>query len=297
MGQSFEIKSLPDKQNKQLEVSVKGYPETIQWGDPVYLICTFTNKDKQVIENVPSSYTRYYDDYRRRFFQCDVIFTNNEIYRYYPEDDGGKPVIDRAPTPPKHLYPSESIVVFDGTCELPPLEDWQHTLWRKFYNNIGDDGTSCNLRFTTSRMYSQHSALAERTLTHKITIKRRQPNEIKIINDWFYKCGKEHFPVLEIFSHGDGRFGYKYPGGNKRFTSWDNNFIQIGVKQVEPYQFIRVGNRKPPMHICPQDWQGWQELEESFAASTLRDEIRWTRICIPFVSSDGLVVISFSNIV
>jgi hypothetical protein len=35
----------------------------------------------------------------------------------------------------------------------------------------------------------------------------------------------------------------------------------------------------------PSDWQGWKKLEESFEASTLRDEIRWTRICVQYCTT------------
>ncbi|MDR1483622.1 MAG: hypothetical protein LBT09_02240, partial [Planctomycetaceae bacterium] len=35
----------------------------------------------------------------------------------------------------------------------------------------------------------------------------------------------------------------------------------------------------------PVDWQGWKKLEESFEPSTLRDEIRWTRICVQYCST------------
>jgi hypothetical protein len=35
----------------------------------------------------------------------------------------------------------------------------------------------------------------------------------------------------------------------------------------------------------PKDWEGWKKLEESFESSTLRDEIRWTRICIQYCST------------
>jgi hypothetical protein len=51
------------------------------------------------------------------------------------------------------------------------------------------------------------------------------------------------------------------------------------------YMFLRYGNRYPGYPNLPRDWEAWKKLEESFESSTLRDEIRWTRICIQYCST------------
>jgi hypothetical protein len=280
---AWESKSISQRDNMQLEISVKGSAETIFLGDPLYVICTFTNKGENPIENIPISYEYFYDDYRLRYFECDVIFPNNFIYKCYPEDDGGKPSIDRPLTQTKPLNPNESRIMFDHTFELPPLEDWRHPQWKNFCEKIDNDSITCELRFRTRCMYSVNPDVMNCEIKRKITIKRRPLKETNIINDWFEKCRKEHFPIV-IDNDSSGR-QVKLPANNARYTNWDNNFIQINNQQFEPWRFIRVGNRKPPMHLCPNTWQGWKKLEESFESSTLRDEIRWTRICIQYCST------------
>jgi hypothetical protein len=37
---------------------------------------------------------------------------------------------------------------------------------------------------------------------------------------------------------------------------------------------LRIGNRYPGYPNLPKDWRGWKNLEESFKAGTLREEIR-----------------------
>ncbi len=45
---------------------------------------------------------------------------------------------------------------------------------------------------------------------------------------------------------------------------------------------LRQGNRYPGPPNTPETWQGWKELEESITPSTMRDEIRLTRILIQY---------------
>ncbi|MDD3469348.1 MAG: hypothetical protein PHE53_05130 [Thermoguttaceae bacterium] len=42
---------------------------------------------------------------------------------------------------------------------------------------------------------------------------------------------------------------------------------------------------------CPETWQGWKELEESLTPSTMRDEIRMTRIVIQYCDTEDSKVL------
>ena len=52
-----QFRSLPDDPSaSKLKITVRLYPDTIQFGDPVYVICTFENVDDKVIEGIAGSY-------------------------------------------------------------------------------------------------------------------------------------------------------------------------------------------------------------------------------------------------
>ena len=77
---------------------------------------------------------------------------------------------------------------------------------------------------------------------------------------------------------------------NKALAS-NEHFIKVRGEEHFPYRFLRHGNRKPGDPVCPKTWQGWKELEESLAPSTMRDEIRMTRILIQYCDTEDEAVL------
>ena len=55
--------------------------------------------------------------------------------------------------------------------------------------------------------------------------------------------------------------------------------------------FVRIGNRYPATPGTPETWQGWMALEESLTPSTMRDEIRLTRILIQYCDTEDDAVL------
>jgi hypothetical protein len=76
--------------------------------------------------------------------------------------------------------------------------------------------------------------------------------------------------------------GSKYQPVWKRKLERDFNLHELNQISQNLAFFLRIGNRYPDYPNLPSDWRGWKNLEESFEASTLRDEIRWTRICLQY---------------
>lgn len=282
-------------ENPKLEITVRGFPDSIQVGDSVYFICTFKNAGDQVIDGIVENYEYLFDDYRRRYFQCDLMLGNPEgVYENFPEDRGRRESMDRGPTPSKPLHPGESRVMYVHPFEFPPLEDIRHAFWEKLLGEIKVDGIKCTMRFTTKRLYvdtrlsSTCPTVMERVLYHDIVIKPRIKQEMDLLNQWHDKSSKEHLPIIGLM---DKTPSYKYPFDNGQFSATDKNKITIREKEYNPWLFIRIGNRKPPAHLCPTTWQGWKELEESLTPSTMRDEIRLTRISVQYCDTNDKQVL------
>jgi len=275
--------------NPKLEITVRGYPDTIQLGDSVYLICTFKNVGDEVIDGIEVGYQNNFSDYRRRLFQCDIVTNDGNVYENLPEDEGGRRNVRRAPTPTAPLSPGESRVMYVHTFEFPPLEDIRHPLWEELSEKLKTDSVKCTMRFTTKKAYYSGPEIMERILYHDIVIKPRQQQEMDLLSQWLDQAKQEHLPIVNSgYEDEIPRFKYPFFPPDRSETSRENRFsvtgygISICSSKHNPWLFIRLGNRKPPAHLCPTTWQGWKELEESLTPSTMRDEIRLTRILIQY---------------
>jgi hypothetical protein len=78
---------------------------------------------------------------------------------------------------------------------------------------------------------------------------------------------------------------------DRLFLSSKERFIRIKEQEFFPFYFLRHGNRKPGDPVCPETWQGWKELEVNLIPSTMRDEIRLTRIMIQYFDTDDSIVL------
>ncbi|MDR3109072.1 MAG: hypothetical protein LBU65_05205 [Planctomycetaceae bacterium] len=65
----------------------------------------------------------------------------------------------------------------------------------------------------------------------------------------------------------------------------------IDTKKYSPDLFVSKGNRYPPLYLCPKTAQGWLDIEKQFAPSTLRDEIRLTRMLLEYLEAKDAVQI------
>ena len=61
--------------------------------------------------------------------------------------------------------------------------------------------------------------------------------------------------------------------------------IRIGGKEYDPWLFVRFGVRKPSDPNNPTTLEGWRELEASLIPSTMRDEVRLTRLQLEYYSA------------
>ena len=63
--------------------------------------------------------------------------------------------------------------------------------------------------------------------------------------------------------------------------------IKIGWSKWDPWLFIRIGNRKPSDPNNPTTLKGWRELENQLSPSTMRDEVRLTRLQLEYYSASS----------
>ena len=70
--------------------------------------------------------------------------------------------------------------------------------------------------------------------------------------------------------------------------------LLLPLSSYSPYQFIRVGNRKPNAPNNPRTLEQWRELENKFSSGTIRDEITLTRFQLEYFSAENDQIASVS---
>ena len=275
-------------EHPKLEITVRGYPDSIQFGDSIYLICTLKNVGEEVIEGIRMSYQFEHDNYRARTLECYLLVDGNmqNTYENLPEDRGARRSFSRRPGPAVSLLPDESRIIYVHTFEFPSLEDQRHPFWEKLVDKFETDGVvACTMRFTVGR---RDPEIVGRVLNHNIDIRPRSKQEMDLLKLWLDKSDKKHLPVTWLM---DRIPRFKVPFGREMFSAIDDNEIVVQREPYNPWLFFRLGNRKPPAHLCPTTWQGWKELEDNLAPSTMRDEIRLTRILVQYCDTHDIAVL------
>ena len=111
-----------------------------------------------------------------------------------------------------------------------------------------------------------------------ILIKPRPANEMALLNKWYKNTPEKLFPRVDGNRKVPNLEDYDLKSSGK-------SDIKIGWNKYDPWLFIRLGNRKPSDPNNPTTLDGWRKLEASLIPSTMRDEIRLTRLQLEYYSS------------
>jgi len=189
------------------------------------------------------------------------------------------------------IQPGMSRIIGALSINIPALEDIREPFWEKHLKDLSADGREFRLRATVIS-YSATNRLGDTpeherlpiSLEIPITIKPRPENEMAMIEDWHNNTPKELFPA---------------PAGNNSVRKVPregivpkSEVIRVQNAKYSHWHFIRLGNRYPADPNAPETWQGWKELEESITPSTMRDEIRLTRILIQYCDTEDAKVLT-----
>ena len=256
-----------DKTPVELNISV--FPENVAFGDTCYVTVTAINHSEKTVYVFEPSFedTGFPDMVQfdlshqgktwRGTFECWVA---RDIYRMY---------FGQYPIPS-----GKSVTFLAVPLQFPPMEDWyQDEFWKEirkeFKTNSEGFPFDFGIEFACPRTDGTFGQRA--CLTQKITVKPRNDKETAMIDQWYLNTPSEFFPKIV-----EGNYILKVPPKGFRKES------ESKILGHSPWQFINLGNRYPSDPNAPETWQGWKELEESITPSTMRDEIRLTRILIQY---------------
>ena len=303
-----------------LETRAVFYPQELAFGDVGYFASFWRNLSDEPImtpryeldleKAKEGGYKGFHMGVRAKFLQGDAetpsvqmlpielaVFTPDYTERPGRRDD---------------LPPGVEGLGFFVANEFPPLEDWEKPFWVKVREQLASVGsveltlfivyetsTEAPCSFASSAPSFRRQTSSQFTWNYPIVLKNRPKKELELLTRWydarkearwFYPINLQHGPDQNV------KFSVTFPQNLRGISSSNERhelkcespraFIRVGDNTYEPWNFIRVGNRKPSDPNNPTDVDGWRNLEAAFAPSTLRDEITLTRLQLEYYDAD-----------
>jgi len=256
------------------------FPNEIYYGDTVYLVCYDTN----ISDNTIPGFADIKDT--NIISPCSVTISSDTLQSQYNWiGEYCSSVWDDRGLDTRNFIPGEKRLGCKYYLEFPPLEDWNVPFWKEMREKITPEGVRCKLSITL--LYHRRPGeswtvewveSATTVVTQEILVKPRLENEMTLLEQWYKNTPEKLFPKVDRsrkIPHDD------YWG----LISSGRSNIKIGWSSYDPWLFIRIGNRKPSDPNNPTTLDGWRELEASLVPSTMRDEVRLTRLQLEYYSA------------
>jgi hypothetical protein len=252
-------------------ILVKCFPETCQVGDTIYLIVEARNSQQ---ENIKIS---HFVSIALGTIRINFIDPEKNVIPFL--FDVNRRVILNPKPQLLLLQPNESQIIWRRSITVPPLEDlYGQKYWRDLLKNFPEQGQSFQIRTTVTILNDDK----EYTSQCSIKLKSRIKKELDIFEGWYKNTPEYLFPYVDAERVDRSPIPLKL----KISKTYCKELVdKVSYLQCHILSLQRLGNRYPGYPNLPSDWQGWQKLEESFGASTLRDEIRWTRVCLQYCTT------------
>ena len=261
-----------DVDNPDLRLTLEIYPTEIYFGDVVFFATYYNNVSNKTIDKCLD-----FNDYPSFItYSNSVTITSPQLeheYLWRPENTSGAipSMAKRYVSIPKN----EKRLIGMTDVELPPLEDWNDPFWKELREKLTPDGIVC--QFQVAQHYEIGSNRRKAVFTQDILIKPRPEEETVLLEKWFNDTPAELFPKGKVEKWFSARMLGRDVGG----------FIVVGGKEYNPVHFVRTSAfRKPFIPNNPTTLEGWRELETKFCDSTLRDDIKFTRLLLEYFEAD-----------
>ena len=272
-GNDIELIYQSGEEESVVETKVVAFPKRLSVGDTFYLAIYNKNLSDKRIKYTLSPY----------FYISPMLSSplTSETYQWKEE------VIDTARfelcVQEQILEPGAKDLSRSCSWEFPPLEDYNAPFWKELREKLPPEGASCQLRFslTTTEIQDDLSTVdSSHDVVLDLWVTPRSEKETQLLEGWLHST-----PVDLLPNEVSDRKEPKMNTG--RLLGSADSKIKIGWSRWDPWLFIRVGNRKPSDPNNPTTLKGWRELENQLSPSTMRDEIRLTRLQLEYYSASS----------
>jgi len=261
------------------EFVVKTYPDTVMPGDTFYFSIVARNPHAESI-HIMAHYAFSEDNIR-----ISLRDPEKQTQALLPE---GGPIHADYFRRFAEIKPGDSRIICETAINVPPLEDLKEPFWEKHLRNLPGRGKNLMLCTTIKSLVKSNEGESYKvesfTFETPLLLKPRPENEMARIRKWLDDTPKRWLPGPY---NGQGKiWPIDAQGGYLQFKN-----ILVKGENVSQQNFMRRNNRYPSHPNAPETWQGWKELEDSLTPSTMRDEIRLTRILIQYCDTEDDAVL------
>ena len=282
------------------------YPAEISLGDTVYFRVIFDNSDG--VESNSVSMPEYSSDEPEqvaRVFLLDgtrswpFLRESVDYMTINPEGFGMSRVVPAG----------EKAEIYLRFVQMPPLEDLKFPFWQAMISDIPEDGRDLILKCELPTNDVEFQV--------PLRIVPASDTRLQLMNKWYDATPEPWLPYYEYrngrlipwkididasFTSSEKEDMYKFHRkrgnlGSHRFRVSPEslgipcNMINIQQHQIAPGAIRKARDRLPGDPNCPETWEGWKELEELLEPSTMRDEIRLTRMMIQYCDTEDPAVL------
>ena len=264
------------EEKMKTEVKLSVFPKELAIGDTCYVFVSATNHSEEVMKVVAPVFTFAYDSAMVQFdlSRDDKTWHGTFECQVHRETT-------RRSVPTYTILNGETIVFIAVPLQFPSLDELHTPFWEETLKELKDHPEGIAFDFGIEFSPPQGSIFHDAKtgspgrLTDKVTLKLRNAEEMAMIEEWYRKTPEDYFPIFNKGSH-----IRKVPPQGLRKESGRK------ILGESPWLFANIGNRYPGDPNIPTTSQGWKELEESITPSTMRDEIRLTRILIQYCDTE-----------
>ena len=278
---------------------VEIFPSELFYGDVAYVLACDENVGAETILRFPDLVSRTESNTYAGSFSLTALDLDEGAYRFEFAHEPWRPWRSRI-IPHSDLEPGATRVCGEAALEFPSLRSWESSFWTNVASALTPDGVKLQLEIDDRNLGFKRvdvptdaentgadqdaDPLAQKTankpLTQEIVLRPRPEREMKQLETWREKRTKS-LPDAEENSNSDQP---KKPVDSD-LTKPGSNGVRIGWRKYNPWLFIRYDFRKPSSPNNPTTLDGWRELEASMTPSTMRDEIRLTRLQLEYYSA------------
>ncbi len=266
--------------------SVECYPSEIYYGDTVYF--------SEYVENTGEMELGSYSPHMLPSWDWRCVEVSSPVIegkkycwtRLNPTGENFMSGVE-----PFYIKPGAKYCLDRYEAEFCPLQDYEDPFWKELREKMKPEGVHCSLTIKT--VYDEKTG-QEKVVTQDILVKPRPENETALLDKWYHKTPKRFFPNREgeeiAKSHEPGSFLYIVSSifHDARINDKGKSNIRFSLfdwTSYDPWLFIRDGYRKPSVPNNPRTLAGWRKLETSLAPSTMRDEVRLTRLRLEYFAA------------
>ena len=288
MSKDDIIAAFQKHENKPFMFHTKKYPEEVSFGDTVYVQVNGSNISDQPI-NVNFEITGLFpflDTTRYCFYNQQDYSLKWDIA--FPLNSLGY-IDDILATSTKTIVPPQSNVpVLLLSLNVPMLDDLHEPFWDILVQKLAEEDQRLVFEIKKMSLTSDNGNVKHdlQKLGCVITVKPRPVFETHIIEALYLNMPDEMFPRYEESLFGIRKISenfYRKKLADRSLYIWPNQMVRKkSIDELNKKGFYSQDFWSTLPNVDTTTWQGWQEIEKSLTPSTMRDEIRLTRIIIQY---------------